>query len=236
MGILYNRFTPEPQPQSLIPYSNQSDIVTYLVPSSFQGSSSTTWGDDYPKPFVKDNAAAWSLNSDNSVRLSKPNSSLTGSGSIDLTSGSQREYTVYMVVKYNAEDTTDSLPNLRIVRATNFYIYRAYQDKVNVRFGSANVSTLTPSSSAFGNYHVYAFRQKRNSSQGVFHHVVDDGNLVQILPSSNPGALAPSLFDFNSTREVSIDIKFLSIVMGSSESDSTVLNNVQNLMTKLQVP
>lgn len=241
MGILYNRFTP-PKPSSLIPYSDQSKIVTYLSPDSFMGSSSTVWGNNYPVPMVRGDSSVWSLNSDNSVRLSTPGSLLTsGSFAMDTTTVTQATYTVYMVVKYNAENTDTSFPNLTIVRSTSpdFYIYRAYQDNVNVRFGSVNISTLTPSSSAFGNYHVYAFRQQRSSStpsQGVYHHAVDDGSLVLLRPTNPPNTSQTTKFGFTSfARDVSVDVKFLSIIMGSDESDSTVLDNVNNIMAELHV-
>lgn len=237
MGILYNSFTPEPPP-FLIPYSNRSDIVTYLTPDNFQGSSSTSWGTEYPKPMVRADGGVWSLNSDNSVRLEKQ---YYLSFNIDMTGVSTRFYTVYMAVKYNIDDVTYSHPCLQIERPItkqeNFYINRVSGTGIDVRFGSTSVSYLTPASPAFGNYHVYAFRQQYDgTARGVFHHVVDDGNLVNIYPSTPRVATTPTGFKFYSQREDSVDVKFLCIVMGASgESDSTVLNNVSNIMTTLNI-
>ena len=241
MGILYNRFTPEPPP-FLIPYSNPSDVVTYLTPDNFQGSSSTSWGTEYPKPMVRADGGVWSLNSDNSVSLSRPINLINGF-TIDMTGVSTQFYTVYMAVKYDIEDVNYSYPSLQIVRPVqpteNFYIYRLYQAGVEVVFGTDTYGYIIPSTPAFSNYHVYAFRQQRDSSDpqmGIFHHVVDDGNLVRINPNPRRIPSAPTRFKFYSQHADSVDVKFLCIVMGTSaESDSTVLNNVNNIMTTLNI-
>lgn len=238
MGILYNRFTPEPQPQSLIPYSNQSDIVSYLVPSSFQGSSSTTWGDDYPKPMQRGGYGLWEYNSDDSVNLSV--SQLSSGFSIPMPSpDSISTFTVYMVVKYHKFATTISnyLPGFQLVYATsgNTKINEAYNDsQVRAAIISNNQSTytsyLTPPGSPFGNYHAYAFRYQVNN----FCHVIDDGNLTNItIPSISSRSHYNFLFFV--TTQWSVDVKFLSIVKGA-ESDSTILDNVHNIMTELNIP
>lgn len=244
MGILYNRFTPEPQPQSLIPYSNQSNIVSYLVPSSFQGSSSTIWGDDYlyPMDIGEPNNCNWSLNSDNSVHLSW--SSALGNGfRIDMSTNSNAEFSIYAVLKYNANDTSSSYPCLRIINSSirdTIESYYAINQYVYMRVGSITTGRLTPVSSAFGNYHVYAFRQRVNSRYSIradHHHVIDNGQLTSARLTNPPVPRAPILIYVSSSEKVetSIDVKFLSIVKGA-ESDSTILNNVNNIMTKLNIP
>ena len=239
MGILYNRFTPEPPP-FLIPYSNRSDIVTYLTPDNFQGISSTLWGDDYPKPMVRDDSSTthpttWNLNSDNSVRLSCPGYVLANQFTIPMNADSIRTFTVYMVAKYNADNTTTSFPRLGLINglSNNIYIYWGEEDKVKARLykvdGTYYTSTLTPSGSAFDTYHVYAFRRQ----DGHFCHVIDDGNLVSISVT-NVSPASTYTFGFMSNADVSADVKFLSIVKGS-ESDTTILNNVQNIMVALNI-
>lgn len=242
MGILYNRFTPEaPLSPSLIPYSVQSNIYTYLEPASFKGSSSTVWGDDFPVPMDRDQTMTeWQYNSDGSVHLKGSSFTIRPSrwGVEDITT-----YTVYMVVRYNDDGSyvgsTRPYPYFELIRGQtdNTLIYEGYEAQARAQLIGTNAtytSTLSPVGSLYERYHVYAFRH----CHGKYCHVIDDGNLVAI---NAPTYLNRATYNFtfrylyNSEYlqiDYSADVKFLSIVKGE-ESDTTILNNVYNIMTQL---
>ena len=44
MGILYNRFTAPPANYSLLPYSNQSKVITYATDDNFDENNPGSWG------------------------------------------------------------------------------------------------------------------------------------------------------------------------------------------------
>ena len=239
MGILYNRFT-DSSAQTLIPYSNQSNILTYLVPSSFKGNSSTVWGDDYPLPMVRGTSLAsnWQYNSvDDSVYCHGASFVMTpwNWGIDNLTT-----YTVYMVVRWNVVEGTTNLPCFSLNRrygGSSDRIYELYDVRVRAHLigtGSNYNSYLTPSSSSTDNYHAYAFRH----CVGKFCHVVDDQNLVTIsapnYSSSSNVSLSLQNIEQTDTHNYSANVKFISIVNGE-ESDSTILNNVSNIRTRLNL-
>ena len=232
MGILYNRFT-EQSLQSLIPYSNQSNILTYLVPSSFKGSSSTIWGDDYPMPLVRytSSSGIWQYSSaDDSVYLQ---------GHYTITPGEGlSKFTVYMVVEWNVISGTTNPPCFALIKG-NYYdrIYGKYGENVRALLDGATsyASVLTPEIPSYLSYHVYAFRR----CVGKFCHVIDDQNLVSIS-APNYTNITTKNFAFRNivrsdTYEYSANVKFLSIVNGE-ESDATILNNVNNIRIRLNLP
>lgn len=237
MGILYNRFTEQSQ-QTLIPYSNQSNIYTYLVPSSFKGSSSTVWGDDYPVPMIytpSQFGTGWAYSSDGSVYLQ-------GSFTMDLRGTSieyPTKYTVYMVVRYNRLSGSVN-PLFCLVKDTSsldkIYELNGVQVKASLAgTGSTYTSNLTPAGSAEDYYHVYAYRR----CVGKFCHVVDGQSLVTISAPQFYNAGTYNFYfrniDHANLFENSANLKFLAIVNGE-ESDSTILNNVSNIRTRLNLP
>lgn len=244
MGILYNRFTPEPPP-FLIPYSNRSNILTYLVPSSFNGSSSTVWGDDYPVPMAKETTdvhTIWQYNSDNSINLHGHFTINPQNYGIDPIS----KYTVYLVARYNKIKGSHTAfnPSFELISRLSYNdkIYEGYgvqtrASLITSRSGTTYTSVLTPAVSTYVDYHAYAFRYVR----GKYAHVIDDQNLVTIS-ASNYNARSAYNFVFRHIYEEntgqddsSVDVKFISIVRGE-ESDSTILNNVSNIIRKLNLP
>lgn len=245
MGILYNRFTPEPPP-FLIPYSNRSNILAYLVPSSFNGSSSTVWGDDYPVPMVMTNVdySEWQYNSDNSINLHGYYNINPQNYGIDPIS----KYTVYMVARYNKikGSHTGFNPHFELISRLSYNdkIYEGYGVQTRASLitsssgsGTTYTSVLTPAGSTYGYYHAYAFRYV----SGKYAHVIDDQNLVTIS-ASNYNARSAYNFAFRYISEQnsgqddsSVDVKLISIVSGE-ESDSTILSNVSNIIRKLNLP
>lgn len=168
MGILYNRFTftPEPPP-FLIPYSNRSNILAYLVPSSFNGSSSTVWGDDYPVPMMRETShddTIWQYNSDNSINLHGYfNINLQNYGINPIS-----KYTVYLVARYNKikGSHTGFNPCFELISRISYNdkIYEGYGVQTRASLitsssgsGTTYTSVLTPAGSTYGYYHAYAW-------------------------------------------------------------------------------
>lgn len=137
MGILYNRFTPEP---SLLPFSNQSKIITYATSDNFVAGSST-WGDGTaPIRDVMGTGSGWYKNtSDDTVAIDVNRAEVTN------TTALGDAFTIYEVLCLR--NFTESQVNPYF----NTYIYRG-----NQQLGAVNDGLFVASYSSGRQYFYYS--------------------------------------------------------------------------------
>ncbi len=227
MGILYNRFTPE---SFLLPYSDQTKMVTYATGDNFDASSST-WGTG-TAPVVK-NSGSWSKANDGSVTFSN------SFKEIDNVDPIRQGFTIYEVLRVGGSISPDiNFNNIQVYKGeqsigyVNDYLFRpAYTSSYgNYYRCSVSSSLLEPigSLSAFNNYHItvaaleYLPDIDRISTYLRCNDAVITSNVTYVRHDRiQYVALAGS---YNGTRYY----KFIAVV-AEKESNTVIANNVAAL-------
>jgi len=238
MGILYNRFNPQ-QTTFLLPYSNRSKIITYLTPDNFNGSSSTTWGDEWPKPFTKV-YGLWDLASDGkSVCIYNTTESSNFYTSM-VPSSDLSNFTVYIVAKYAGLGRFLKVVSNASYNQTANVFYDSTSSYMSDKQTSSDFTSWEPGNSSyfrsdtsvFDAFQAYAI-SRQVGSRPV--HILSNLGLKRF--PMNAGTFKAHVFTFNtnSSSDISyIYIKFLAIV-SESESDTVLQNNINYIRTQLNL-
>lgn len=221
---------------TLIPYSDPTKIVTYLVPSNFNGSSSTTWGNDYPNPMTK-TLGYWDVTSDGkSVRLyNRVGLSL----STRVTMGSDlANFTVYMVVRYGG-DTVEDIRGLDVYNSSNqrVTVFRSISSAFSKEIGSVfntwesgNANYFNTNTTPYDAFQAYSISYPNRARPA---HILNDMNL-KYFPGDGSGRARRFQFDRDSTKYAEIYIKLLAIV-SEADSDTVMQNNINYIRNQLNL-
>lgn len=234
MGFVVNkrRFKQSGVP-FLLPYSNKSNVVTYLTPDNFKGSDSTVWGDEYAQPMNRTPSnASWELSSDGkSVHIYNLSSSIY---SLIISAPSNLyNFTVYIVAQYAGDDIK------LYIRGNNsrtaFIFYDTSKVVGTTKLGSVFSNWTTNcydyfSDTAYETFKAYAISYPRNDKSV---HVLN--NSVRTFSTAN-SSYYPVNFYFSGAHSTIGEayIKLLAIV-SEAESSTVLQNNINYIRTQLNL-
>lgn len=219
--------------ETLIPYSDQSKIITYLVPGNFAGSSSTTWGSDYSVPMTRI-GGAWTLtNGGKSIRIDSQPTRVS-----IVPTGNLSAFTVYIVAQYAGTNL-----NL-IVKPSTF----GSGSGVILRRGDRDTGSVFTSWKS-GAYHYFNSDTLYSAYQAYALSYKAGVSIIDILNNFSPytwttypsSDKAASQFEFGSGTnsgfpfvDDKVYIQLLAIV-NDSDSSTVLQNNINNIRTKLNL-
>lgn len=232
MGILYNGSTPA----SLIPYSDQSKIITYLTPKNFKGSSSTIWGNEYPVPMEK-TGGYWELSSDGKYVYIHTTDTVSFDAHIHPFRALEN-FTLYIVGQYigNRSGMTVKSGNTVPIKTARVFQDLPYtsQKEIGSSFSAwetGNDSHYNVDVSIFDTFHAYAVSHPLGSKPV---HVLDNKSL-EYFPVN--GEVTAQIFSFagsSGSETEGVYIKFLAIV-NEAESSAVIQNNINCIRTQLNL-
>lgn len=220
---------------TLISNSDQTKILTYCVASDFI-SSASSWGSDYTYPIRKGpGGLAWSLtNSDKSVRCR--GGTQTGADMYfyaGATGKTLNNITVYSAFKYYASSSANRTLMWRFNKSYPYFLDARNGQKLGYSFSRSITDYYDVA--IYSGYHVYAVNIQKNPTTGevtVFH--VLDNETVRTSSTftwANQLIYYPSIYVFSNRY---IDIQLFATVE-DAESQQTVINNVANIKSKLEI-
>lgn len=219
----------------LLPYSNKSKVITYLTVDNFNGSDSTTWGNDYTCSMYK-SSGAWELTSDGkSVCVYNPSGETL---STTITAPNKTyNFTVYIVAQYSGDNLSLTVRSYSSpsYNASIFYdISGSSLNQLGSNFNnwtSGNYSYFN-GTTAYSAFQAYGISYTRNA-RAI--HILNDSAVVNFPRDGNSSY--PWDFGFkqnNSTKHSEVYIKLLAIV-SEAESSTVLQNNINYIRNQLHL-